>query len=152
MIWFCDYFLADLGLDFGSWTLLTSLDPWCWVWLHKNGWMILIIVRLKFNSNVVCIFFPHPSSSHPFLIALDVVGAWSLYHVSKQMVHKWLFVIRWSEPGLFFLGMLVCILRLCLQNVAVSKSRHQLLFYPTRKGKKHRKIPFFRDFEYGGGL
>ena len=42
-------------------------------------------------------------------------------------------------------------LRLFLQNVAVSKSRHRLLFYPTRKGKKHRKIPFSRYFSGLGG-
>ena len=41
-----------------------------------------------------------------------------------------------------FRKMLVCILRLCLQNVAVRKSRHRLLFSPTRKGQKHNKIPF----------
>ena len=34
-------------------------------------------------------------------------------------------------------------LRLFLQNVAVSKSRYRLLFYATRKGQKHRKIPFW---------
>ena len=28
------------------------------------------------------------------------------------------------------------------RNVAVSKSRHRLLFSPTRKGQKHSKIPF----------
>ena len=46
-------------------------------------------------------------------------------------------VIRWEELTVF--GMLVCVLRLCLQNVAVSKSRHRILFYPTRKGKKALK-------------
>ena len=39
-------------------------------------------------------------------------------------------------------GMLV---RVCVsQNVAVSKSRHHLLFSPTRKGQKHIKIPLKR--------
>ena len=47
--------------------------------------------------------------------------------------------------------MLVCILRLCLQNVAVSKSRHRLLFYPTGKEKNTYKF-LFQDFEYGGQI
>ena len=47
-------------------------------------------------------------------------------------------------------GMLVHVLRLFLQNVAVSKSRHRLLFYPTRKEKSTEKF-LFRDIsEYGG--
>ena len=59
-------------------------------------------------------------------------------------------VIRWEELTVF--GMLVCVLRLFSQNVAVSKSRHRLLFYPTRKGKKHRKILFFEMFLGSGGV
>ena len=47
--------------------------------------------------------------------------------------------------------MLVCVLRLCLQNVTVSKSRHRLLFYPTRKGKKAQKNSFFEIFLGFGG-
>ena len=55
-----------------------------------------------------------------------------------------------------FFGMLVCVLHLFLQNVAVSKSRHLLLFCPTRKGKKHNKIPFrdvsrVREVDYRKG-
>ena len=47
-------------------------------------------------------------------------------------------------------------LRLFSQDVAVSKSRHRLLFYPTRKGQKHRKIPFWdisrvREVDYRKG-
>ena len=47
-------------------------------------------------------------------------------------------------------------LRLFSQNVVVSKSRHRLLFYPTRKGQKHRKIPFryfsrVREVDYRKG-
>ena len=47
-------------------------------------------------------------------------------------------------------------LRLFSQNVEVSKSRHRLLFYPTRKGQKHRKIPFWdisrvREVDYRKG-
>ena len=37
------------------------------------------------------------------------------------------------------------------QNVAVSKSRHRLLFHPTGKEKSTEKI-IFRDFEYGGQI
>ena len=51
------------------------------------------------------------------------------------------FVIRWPEPDYF--KMLVCILLLCFQNVVVSKSRHQILFYPTGKEKSTKKILFF---------
>ena len=47
-------------------------------------------------------------------------------------------------------------LRLFSQNVAVSESRHRLLFYPTRKRQKHRKIPFrdvsrVREVDYRKG-
>ena len=48
--------------------------------------------------------------------------------------------IRREELTVF--GMLVRILRLFLENVAVSKSRHRLLFSPPRKVQKHRQIPF----------
>ena len=54
--------------------------------------------------------------------------------------HRLMTVIGGKRTDCF--GMLVRVLRLFSQNVAVSKSRHRLLFYPTRKGKKHIKIPF----------
>ena len=40
----------------------------------------------------------------------------------------------------------------CSQNVAVSKSRHRLLFYPIRKRKKNRKNLFRDVSEYGGQI
>ena len=47
-------------------------------------------------------------------------------------------VIRWEELTVF--GILVRVLRLCLQNVAVSKSHHRLFFYPNKgKGEKNMK-------------
>ena len=55
-----------------------------------------------------------------------------------------------AEPDCFE-KMLVCVLRLRLQNVAVSKSRHQLLFYPTGR-KKAQKNSLFEILSTGGRL
>ena len=41
--------------------------------------------------------------------------------------------------------MLIRVLRLFLQNVEVSKSRHRLLFYPIGKEKSTEKF-LFRDY------
>ena len=46
-------------------------------------------------------------------------------------------VIRWQNR--LFWKMLVCVFY--SQNVAISKSRHWLLFYPTRKEKSTEKFP-----------
>ena len=73
------------------------------------------------------------------------IAAWSLRRWFGE-THLWC-----GGRELTVFGMLVRVLRLFSQNVAVSKSRHRLLFYPTRKGKKHRKIPFSRCFSVSGG-
>ena len=44
------------------------------------------------------------------------------------------------------------VLRLCLQNVAVSKSHHRLLFHPIMEKEKEQKKPFFEILSTGGRL
>ena len=39
----------------------------------------------------------------------------------------------------------------CFQNVAVSKSRHRLLFHPIMEKEKEQKKPFFQDILSTGG-
>ena len=56
-------------------------------------------------------------------------------------------VIRWEELTVF--GMLVRVLHSCSQNVAVSKIRHRLLFYPTGKDKSTEK--FLKEIALGSG-
>ena len=38
-----------------------------------------------------------------------------------------------------------------IANVAVSKSRHRLFFYPKRKGEKAQERPLILFLEFGGG-
>ena len=46
---------------------------------------------------------------------------------------------------------IVLVLHLCLQNVAVSKSRHRLLFYPTKERVKRTEKDLFENFLSKGG-
>ena len=66
----------------------------------------------------------------------------TLYFVPSIVARS---VIRWQNRLLI----LVCVF--CSQNVAVSKSRHRLLFYPIGKRKKNRKT-FFEMFLSTGGV
>ena len=46
----------------------------------------------------------------------------------------------------------LCVFLLWKANVAVSKSRHRLFFYPIRKGGKEQERPYFRFLGSGGTL